>query len=220
MSDQERFYEMKKEVDRRIVDWWFTHQPTNDAELLNIIELMKKQFVQLGPFNHHFVKESHNAFKKNIFDIPLHHCFIEEYTTQFSAIGLFATNGDSSIINRSIFDYFNEEQNVEKFKRINLSVVCVQRANNNHKQSMVTSIDCVSQLIPMAYYDYPPGHRFIEAMNGYVLLEQSLMTFHGHQDKTNIPYQEALMKATNVYNALELGMIEEDELIYQLKHFF
>lgn len=218
----ERYEQMKVEVNRRQVDWWLyrSNKPDIKMGLKDIIEMLKNQFLEVGPFGHHFVKENKRNFKPEFYGIPLQYNFERDDLSDFVAVAYTATCGDSSILLKSVFDYLKSGYGRQAFKELELTAICVQRATNHAGMQMVVAIDCIEKLMPLSFYEHPANGRLLLALENADPPEYSALSLHGKTRPPKMHVQDALSKATVLYNECELGNIEEPELLTALYSLF
>lgn len=214
----ERYEQMKAEVNRRRVDWWLYRSNKKEVpdELKRIIELLKTQFLEVGPFGHTFVKESPTALKPEFYGIPLQHDFTQEQVSQFTGIAYTATNGDLSILLRTIFDYLRTPYGKEAFEELEFTLVAVSRADNKAGKSMVISMECVEKLKPLSFYEHPSNGRLLLAMENADPPEHSALSFYGNLRQPRVHVHDALDKATKIYNEYELDNVSLPQLLTSL----
>lgn len=219
---KERFEQLKEDVNRRDVEWWLfrSNQQEVDDDLKAIVDMIKNEFLVVGPYGHHFVKRDRDNFKDNFYDIPLQHTFADEFINGFEGISYVATSGDASILVKSIYDYLRDEQNLAAFCNLNLMAVCVQLAENQNGDLCVVSMDCVEKLKPMAYYDHPPNGRVLQATENLDPPEYAAISLYGQRRAPKVAIHAVLHEASALYNEYDLGNIDQQQLTEKLYSFF
>lgn len=219
---KERFEELQQDVNRRDIEWWLfrSNQQEVNEDLKAIVDMIKNDFLVVGPFGHHFVKRDRDNFKDNFYDIPLQHTFADEFINGFEGLAYVATSGDSSILIKTIFDYLRDHRNHAAFCDLKLMAVCVQLAENNEDEYVVVSMDCIEQLKPMAYYDHPPNGRVLQATENLDPPEYSALSLYGQRRCPNVAIHAAVQEATVFYKEYDLGNIDQQQLTEKLYSFF
>lgn len=217
----ERYEQMQSEINRRQVEWWLyrSNQQPISPDLKVIIEMLKNQFLVVGPFGTHFVKENRNSHKPNFYSIPLQHSF-NDNVSEFEGVAYVASNADASILLSTIFEYLRIRGNEEAFNELNMTAICVQRASNNNGQSMVVSVKCIEKLKPLCFYEHPQNGRLLMAMEDIRVPEQSAITLYGTHRNPVINPQDMLAKASLFYNEYEFGDTDKHGLSEKLYSFF
>lgn len=219
---KERYDEMTSEVNRRVIEWWLYRsgkKPISD-ELKTIIEMLKNQFLAVGPFGSYFVKENRSNFKPFFYEIPLQYNFVDDHLNDFEGVAYVAPCGDSSILLRTLFDFLRSSNNLEAFADLNLTAVCVQLATNRQGQRMVVAMDCIEDLKPLGFYEHPANGRLLQAFENMDPPEQTALSLYGKRRNSNVSQQEMLRTATNFYNEYEIGDLEKEDLSASLYSFF
>lgn len=214
LQHHDRFEQMKSDVNRRQIDWWF-YRPNNkplDETANAIVEILKTQQLVVGPFGEPFVKKNEESFKDYFYDIPLQHLYLSSKVINFSGVAYVATNEESSILLTTVADYLRINENHKAFMDLELSALCVQTAINNSGQRIVVTMSFISHLTPLAFYEHPANGRLLMAMNGTEYPDQSALVIGGTQVPPTVHVQEAMMQATTLYNNYQLGNIEHPEL--------
>ncbi len=219
---KERYEQMQAEVNRREIDWWLFRSNGQYAsdDLRMIIEMIKNEFVVVGPFGNHFVKEKKNL-KSDFYGIPLRHSFGNHRDDKFQeGLAYVATNGDISILLASVFDFLRSPVHEVQFNHLGLIAICVQTAVNHEGERRVVAVDCIENLKPLAFYEHPPNGRFIQAMEGFEIPESSALTLGGKHRLANVSHQELMLETTRLYNNFELGDLDKKQLSQKLYSFF
>jgi hypothetical protein len=213
---------MKSEVNRRDVEWWLyrSGKKSISDDLKMIVEMMKNNFLVVGPFGSYFVKENRSNFKPFFYEIPLQYSFVDDHKNDFEGLAYVAPCGDSSILLRTIFDFLRSEANMEAFTDLKLTAICVQHAENQQGQRTVVAVDCIEDLNPLGFYEHPSNGRLLQAFENMDPPEQTAFTLYGKRRNSNASQAETLRNVTNFYNEFEFGDIEKEDLAARLFSYF
>lgn len=217
VQHHDRFEQMKSEVNRREIDWWYYRPDSKvfDEGLEAILKIIRQQ-MPVGPFGHRFVTDHQGFYKPSFYDIPLQQVLVKEKQTEFTGVGYVATNDTSSILLSNAFDYLRNKDGYQTFLDTNLAAICVQTAENSQGRKMVVAMNCISKLTPLTYYEHPANGRLLMAMNGSLYPDQTALVLGGDVINAKQNIQETLSQATTLYNLYDIGEIEQPSLVTSL----
>jgi hypothetical protein len=215
----DRFDEMVGEVNFRTTDFWFLREPDapQDEELNLLVDFLLKEFIHVGPFGSHFVKEHQNKWKPLFYSVPLQHLFVHPSTDGFDAMAFVATNPASSVLMKSVFDWLRDIGNRVLFNKLGMSVMAVQRAQSAGGEGrIVVGMDMLTNLEALSIYEHPVNGRLLMAMQGEEVPEVCALTMHGKRACVIGNVHDMYMEATTIYQDFEMNEIDESELICEL----
>lgn len=215
---QDRYAQMEEDVNFRTTDFWFMRSPEapQDDELNHVVGFLLQEFMKVGPFGSHFVKEHPGKWNSQFYGVPLQHLFVHPSTDGFDALAFVASNPASSVLMKGCFDYLRQLGNRVQFSQLGLSVMAVQRARSTGGEQIVVSIDCLTNLNPLSIYEHPSNGRLLMAMQGEEVPDVCALTLIGKRQSIVGNIHDVYMDATTLYNELEMDEIEEATLIEEL----
>lgn len=216
---QDRYADMEGEVNFRSTDFWFMRSPNapNDEELNHLVSFLLQEFIHVGPFGSHFIKEHQAKWKPEFYGVPLQHLFVHPSTDGFEAMAFVASNPASSVLMKGCMDYMRNIHNRVLFNELGLSVMAVQRAQSaSNAGQIVVGIDCLTNLSPLAIYEHPTNGRLLQAMQGEEVPDVCALAMQGKRLSTDGNVHDLYMEATTIYNDFEMNEIDTSELIVEL----
>lgn len=208
----ERFEQMKSEVSRRKVDWWFYLPKEVDSDLKVIVEFLKTQFLHVGPFGKCFISDTADEIKTEFYSMPLDYRFPVSDKDDSHCVAFVATNDSATIILKNIAEYLKTQNGYEAFEKLGMVAMCVQTAENEGHRTMVVAIDVLENIQPIVHYEHPPNGRLLMAMSGNIVPDRSALVMGCSIRQPNCHIQATLNKATIFYNDLERGEYDQNEL--------
>lgn len=216
----ERYEQMKSDVNRRHVDWWFYLSSKKEIgeDLKGIIKILKDHLLPVGPFGQSFICDGNHGLKPEFYGIPLQFEFADGDGDLFTAF--VATSADASILLKNAAEFLRSDYGYEEFRNLELNAMCVQTATDNNGNKFVVAMDLLANINPLSLYEHPPNGRFLMAMTGSDLPDQSALVMAATRRVPATHIQVALYKATALYNEYELGDIEKEQLTRALYTLF
>uniref|UniRef100_A0AAU7PF62 Uncharacterized protein n=1 Tax=Burkholderia phage vB_BgluM-SURPRISE13 TaxID=3159457 RepID=A0AAU7PF62_9VIRU len=216
---QERFAQMEEDVNFRSTDFWFMRSPEapEDEELDHLVSFLLQEFIHVGPFGSHFVKEHPGKWKEMFYGVPLQHLFVHPSTDGFEALAFVASNPASSVLMKGCFDFLRQLDKRVLFGQLGMSVMAVQRARAVSSESqIVVGIDMLTNLEPLSIYEHPTNGRLLMAMQGEEVPDHCVLTMKGKRAPVIGNVHDLYMEATTIYNDFEMDEIGQRELIVEL----
>lgn len=214
----ERYKQMESEINFRTTDFWFMRSPDapDDEELNYLVSFLLKEFMHVGPFGAHFVREHHGQLKSMFYGIPLQHVFAD-LLGSYEGMAFVANNPASSVLMKGCFDYLRQDEKRVLFQKLGMSVIAVQRAtSSNGEVPIVVGMDYLQYLSPLSIYDHPANGRLLMALQGEEIPDSCALLLAGSRVSASGNIHDLYMEASALYNDHEIGEINESQLTTEL----
>lgn len=215
----ERYNQMEAEINFRTTDFWFMRSPDapEDEELNYLVGFLLQEFMHVGPFGSHFVREHHGSLKPMFYGMPLQHTFADLHGS-YEGLAFVANNPASSVLMKGCFDYLRQPEKRALFQKLGMSVLAVQRARSmNGAAPIVVGMDCLLYLSPLSIYEHPTNGRLLMALQGEEVPESCALIVAGARtNPRDVSIHDLYMEASALYNDFEMDELDKSELITEL----
>lgn len=206
LNHADRFEEMKRDVDSRMVQWFFTLPSENKSRQMTMFKGLTEATLPMGLFeNNYFDTECMGIPRIGKRNKGRHD---DEYDMTLAFV---ATNAPATVISRCVWDMSDQHENLD------IIGVCIQLAKNNNDELVVVSSQAFTIRYGSAYYEYPPGYRLVMAMNDQVYPEWSVSLFRcspDHSPNWSVTHRNECI--TNLYQQRIIDEIPDDEFEKQI----
>lgn len=214
----ERYNQMEAEINFRATDFWFMRSPDapDDEELNYLVNFLLTEFMHVGPFGAHFVREHHGHLKPMFYGIPLQHVFAELHGS-YEGMAFVANNPASSVLMKGCFDYLRQAEKRVLFQKLGMSVIAVQRARSSDDGvPIVVGMDYLRYLSPLSIYEHPTNGRLLMALQGEEVPDSCALLLSGSRIEAPRNIHDLYMEASALYNDHEMGEIDKAQLTTEL----
>lgn len=221
-TDQERYSDMKKDIDTRDYEWFFFCMEYSTGQEKTFVSVLDKLTDQpaMGPSVIACHQDQRGGPAHDFMSVPLR--FVNKTIPRNveNCLHFVATSSADTVWLRHAYSIIEGGQMDTTPPFLAVCVHRAERRGNTGHAKVTVGIDAVVMTDLLAYYEHPANSRLLNAMVGNELPEWSAVMFGGRKAVIGKPLHEMFRHMDELYDSFETGNTEYNTLRRDIGEFF